>query len=1809
MNIYSKQQRFKKQFKQSLLLLSFLLISFSFISLLQLNNLNSQTLENYNYNKIDSASEPNIMFAGNEVALNITDYGNLYKANQEISVNNQEEVNLTYYLDDIHNWQISKIQTEINNIQDTRMWVNNSDFLPIIIFRVNETHENSPHPYQSNRGKLQTLDPITHSGAIAMRVHFTRLSFEDGYDYFFIEDQNDIVFYTDTGNKTDFFSPWIRGEELNCYFQSDGSVPDWGYKIDYYEFVNSSSNYEINSNDWAFDSTTTTNTNYGSGKIEGVDSMFVALNSELSADGDYWDSIYYDNDYSELCQNFTIPRGKVIDAYISFDYYAQYAMDSNENFIYYQINNKKVYSKGLGDINELGKNTWHSSGLINMVLWSNTSSIFESILENNEFNISVGIMSGSTIIYSGFEDQYQQVFWFDNISLILTTLANSSQSDISLEFNNNPLIQKAQWGSSYLNLTGNWHENPVILTVTTSSPSLYFELNTTLYGFHDTTSKVGQTTIDGISYEILENGTIIWEFSHNFYMPAQYSDFEFTIEKPENWNFISALDPTLQNRAYEFGNEGDLILRINKENALFPGWWTFRATSPNYLNIINTKLLKQGEWTDTTFNTDESTIIKTQVNYSNEIPLNLDLTSANLTIYDPDGLEWFFEAKTPLSNGTVFFSEIYFDALNTTGGRYDYTLFWSNGTSLGGLNSSFLVVHESSFTLLKPNDAISDLITDAFVGDIIPVRLKLVDSENGDSISKAIISYNWTSGTQFFEEAALGIYETILDTSDLGSNGLYEILIESIKVGFLDYNLTLKINLGEETSLQRLQSDYNIELHANSTIRFRYYSLFDGEGIDGANVAVNITNPNLYFITNSVGGYYDIEFNTSFTNDLGIFQLNFNFSAPSFEPQTHIYQFEIVEQSITITSYINNIEVAQNSIIDVIYMEEINISAQATALIDNILLTGGNFTWIINSYQQSLDEYSGYWYNMTIQINPLIYSPGLNLIRLKFEMEKYQTELFYFQLLVYEQPVDLSVYINSEPISENEIIQLMYMQSINVSVRAFANIELDYINNAVIMWHGGNQDQVLTQSGSEWYNASIQIVPSNYTPGLNSIAIEFIKDDYQNEIFYLQLLVAEQSINLSLYLNSNSISEDQLVEVMFKQNITISARAYGKIDLNYIDDAVISWNSEKYFKNFIEYGGNWYNLSFILTALNFSSGINTVSIKFQKQNYSTTYFSFQLLVREQSVKLNASINNQSILENALVEVMFKDNITIAAQAYATGEGIYLSGGNITLIGESFIFNLYEEISNPTWFTISIIIDGAYFDLGINTISIRFKQDNYTEAYFSFQFFITAETVNLSLYIDSNEISANSLIQVTYYDEFSISLRALANAEKIYLEGGSAIFVIGSYTQDFVENANFWYNISIICDPLNFDLGINTVYVRFIHPNYTSSTFYFQILVNQIEMSVITIDFQDSIEGYSGDSLVVRINLTESISANIIENATISYSWEFGLGNFNYIGNGIYEVKLFIPENIRGSFKVSLIISTNNILYKVKQTSFIIIVSPKELPNLILWFVLIGLSVLISVLGGLSIRSYVLIPRRRKKEASLLSRTQKFKDLQNIQAIVIMHRYSGIPLFAKSYSILEKQKKELFSGFIQAITTIGEEIVGKRSTDGSLADIDESDKSRTILELDFKYFYCLICDRQELRIVFVLKDKPSDRVKKQISDLSLGLMLQLGQEIEKWDGSIDQFGELMPPIISNYIELSYKEPFILNSPAFIADARKEMEINAMEKRVLNVIYSMAKSKKEFYLDHVVESVHEDNKDLVIDALETLVQKRILVPQDN
>ncbi len=1589
---------------------------FFLILLTNTNIFHNFNQSNLNYDKTDdstrydkklkSANGDDILFEGSELPLVINDTGNLYDFNQEIFVSNQVETNISYYLDDVHEWKASKIQTNIKNIYDTREWVQNNDFYELDTpFRNYTSFQNKdpsgfpPHNYSDNLDN-DPINPsnihstINENGASAMRLHFLNIEIETDWDLLYIYDANNILQFTFTGKATDFYSPWIASDTLKITINSDGSIEWYGYNIDYFEFYNTSTNYFDYNNSWGYNNRSLTG-NFGPGEINNNTAMYVSLIGEPFRDGKMG-ATYYENEFAEIYQNLNIPRGSVINAYIKFDYYAEYAMDSNENFIYCEINNKKIFSKGLGDIVDSGKNIWHSSGSINIDLWSNTSVIFNTIQENYNFNISVGIMSGASVSYSGFDDRFQQFFWFDNISLILTTICNSTQSDINITINGKNLLDNNYWGKSYRNFTGIWDSNPIILTVQTSSPFLNFELDTTIYGYHETTSRVGQTTQEGVHFQILENGSVYWEFTHNFYMPSQYSDFEFEINKPVNWKFISVLDPTLQARTFEGGNEGDTFLKINKTEANFPGWWTFKAISPNYLNISNTKTSKNGQWGIRNFYTGDSIRIKSQINFSEEIPPNIDSTFVDLKIYYPNGTLWYQESIAPYSNGTVIFSNLSFTQQNFIGGQYNYTLFWSNGTAIGGLTSFFTLIHNNTMVLIKPDDAVSDLTTEAFIGDIIPLRIQLKDIENNKVITGAIITYNWSTGLKIITEAASGIYEAILDTSELGSNGFYEIFINSSKIGFKNYNMTLRINLLEETNLLRLDSEYYIELHDNSTFKYSYTNSIE-EGIAGATINLNI-DLEYYNIIDHLDGNYTIEFDSSYINELGIYQIKLNFSAPAFEIQRTIFQFEIIEQSVDISVYIKNQIIQENSLIEIMFKENIDISIRILAQIDNEYLTGGNITWNSNSFYKKIDEEGNFWFNDSIPIS----------------------------------------------------------------------------------------------------------------------------------------------------------------------------------------------------------------------CTNFSAGLNFVYIRFEQVNYQIKNFGFQLLISEQTVNISTFINNQEIIENSIKELTFKEKINISARVLANGEQIFLSGANITFISDNYNKDLNETIF--PWYNTSIEISGSYFNPGINYVYLKFELENYTTDIFSFQFLIRAQKINLTVLINSEKITENYLLEFSFNDDFSISAQSYATSEKFYLADGLMTFVTGDYEKNCTNYEGYWYNTSISCSYNIFSLGVNYVYLRFQKENYSTTIFSFQILINQVEIQVKYIGFEDSIEAEIGETINITIQLLDPKTNISVDHAYVRYSWEYGIGTLNETRPGIYQVIIELPENLQGNFKFNLIITPENIIYKTTINSFIVvirvpIVDGSEFPNYLLWIIIGVLLIVASALGALSLRSYVFLPRKRKKEAELLSKTQKFKDLKNIQAIVVVHNLSGIPIYSKSYSILEKHKKELFSGFIQAITTIGEEFIDKEINELESTELEKGYGIEKMIELDFKQFYCLIADIEDIRIVFILKERSSERLKSQISHLILALNLKLSNKLEDWDGSLDDFQILVPEILNEYFELYYKDSFILSDDINLITMKKERKLTKMEMRVINVVQSMSVDNRIADLNNIVELVSEENKDLIIEAIESLLRQKLIIPLSN
>ncbi|MFW9825536.1 MAG: hypothetical protein ACFFE4_21515, partial [Candidatus Thorarchaeota archaeon] len=492
-------------------------------------------------------------------------------------------------------------------------------------------------------------------------------------------------------------------------------------------------------------------------------------------------------------------------------------------------------------------------------------------------------------------------------------------------------------------------------------------------------------------------------------------------------------------------------------------------------------------------------------------------------------------------------------------------------------------------------------------------------------------------------------------------------------------------------------------------------------------------------------------------------------------------------------------------------------------------------------------------------------------------------------------------------------------------------------------------------------------------------------------------------------------------------------------------------------------------------------------------------------------------------------------------------------------------------------------------------------------------FITQRESSFSVYIDSLEIQELSQVPKSFNEVISISLRLYDTAGSYFLPNEVITLISENYSDNLTYTTNFWYNISILCSPSNFSLGLNSVDIRFVRDNYEINIFSFQILISQIEIDVDTIGFEGTLDAEIGEVITIRLRLFDNTTSTIIENASISYSWKYGVDTINQTSPGLYETFIDLPDGVRGNFKFELIIIPENSTYRTTVHSFYVIIGDPIIGgnpffSYLLWIIIAVLVSIVSALGILSIRSYVILPRKRKKEAELLSKTQRFKDLRNIQAIVVVHKLSGIPIYAKTYSILEKHKRELFSGFIQAITTIGEEFTATEKKAKSEADKDHYGIEK-IMELDFKYFYCLIADLEEIRVVFILKEKSSERLKSQISNMILALNLKLSEELDGWDGSLDRFEELVPRIIEEYFELYYKGSFILPKKINILRLRKEKSLSKMEIRVLNVIQSMSKGIDDaISLNSIVEVVSEENKNLVIEALEGLIERKLIIPSN-
>ncbi|MBY8988820.1 MAG: hypothetical protein KGD61_10225, partial [Candidatus Lokiarchaeota archaeon] len=484
-----------------------------------------------------------------------------------------------------------------------------------------------------------------------------------------------------------------------------------------------------------------------------------------------------------------------------------------------------------------------------------------------------------------------------------------------------------------------------------------------------------------------------------------------------------------------------------------------------------------------------------------------------------------------------------------------------------------------------------------------------------------------------------------------------------------------------------------------------------------------------------------------------------------------------------------------------------------------------------------------------------------------------QTIVNLIHLNIVAQPLDLEVPHSALEGNANSIISCRINATGAISGTKIypVNLTTDWFNPFNITDHN-NGTYTLDFS-------TFNIPASGFLESFN-IEIFANKTNYGSTNEFITLLV--HPLSTVAYVNTSLVSVNSNNIINLKVNYTTE----GSSEIITGSNCTVTWQS-----------------SFLITPVSdgfniklFTSGLAvdyyTVLIKLEKAGYEVAFESVTVILIEQDVNLIVSINSGDITENTLVDSFFQQTINISARIYAVIDEEFISGGIITLLSNNFQKNLTEMPS--TYFSTSLILDGADFDSGINTIFLRFEQANYTTKIFPFQLFIRAQNVNLTTRINHQKVHEDYLLEGFFNQEFLISCRAFADIESAFLSGGNITFVNGDYEFELSENLDYWFNQTILISTSSFSIGPNYAYLRFQQNNYTTTIFTFQVFVNQLEINVDTIDFEGLVSGPPGETILIRLNLTETGSSNYVENATVFYSWNFGAGYFTYIGSGIYE---------------------------------------------------------------------------------------------------------------------------------------------------------------------------------------------------------------------------------------------------------------------------------------------------------------------------
>jgi len=261
----------------------------------------------------------------------------------------------------------------------------------------------------------------------------------------------------------------------------------------------------------------------------------------------------------------------------------------------------------------------------------------------------------------------------------------------------------------------------------------------------------------------------------------------------------------------------------------------------------------------------------------------------------------------------------------------------------------------------------------------------------------------------------------------------------------------------------------------------------------------------------------------------------------------------------------------------------------------------------------------------------------------------------------------------------------------------------------------------------------------------------------------------------------------------------------------------------------------------VFIANTFSLGKN-ITISIDDVFLNISYYN---LFPDYTTDIDLFLNNLNKTQDKVIQIPINNILNVTIKYTNQSTELHIPDATVQLEGD-FIVSLNENFTLKQY---SIIFNTSQLGIGIKTLTIEAKKDNYLTQ--TIQFFVTVveRATELLLFVDNNQIDDGDTVNTGVNEFLNITANFRDNSTKKFLNGASVELT----SMDNLTETAYYYNITINTNEL--DQGINVLIIHAYLSNYTSQTF--QFFIELIEGASELLLFVNNTPTYNSDTVIVK----------------------------------------------------------------------------------------------------------------------------------------------------------------------------------------------------------------------------------------------------------------------------------------------------------------------------------------------------------------